>query len=84
VPEVRNFILVRDEDVSGVSGTGVVAEGTKFSNGLVVVSWVSEWPTVTTHVRGMESVEFIHGHCGKTRVVWLDSYAPVLSLARGA
>ena len=30
---MNSFILRRLEDVSGVSGTGVVAEGVEFSNG---------------------------------------------------
>jgi len=60
-------------DVTGVSGTGVVAEGVEFSDGHVAVNWLGEWPTSTVyHERGMESVEHIHGHGGSTRIVWLD------------
>lgn len=69
---VRMFQLVRDVDVSGVSGTGVVAEGVEFSSGVVALTWLSAWPTsVVFHDRGMESVEAIHGHGGATRVRWL-------------
>ena len=67
----RMFTLVRDEDVTGVSGTGVVAEGIEFSGGVVALRWLSDWPTsVVFHERGMESVEAVHGHGGKTRIVW--------------
>jgi hypothetical protein len=71
---VRRFELHRDEDVSGVSGTGVVAEGVAFSNdGPVALRWTSEWPTsVVFHDRGVESLEAVHGHNGRTRIVWLD------------
>lgn len=75
VPDMhmRRFQLVRDIDVSGVSGTGVVAEGVEFSSGRVALEWKSEWPTsVVFHDRGMESVEHIHGHSGATRIVFLD------------
>lgn len=68
----RRFRLVRDVDVSGVSGTGAVAEGVEFSNGQVALSWHGEWPSVTVHERGIESVEKVHGHGGLTRIEWLD------------
>jgi hypothetical protein len=41
---IRCFTLRRDEDVSGVSGTGVVLEGTLFSTGMVVVHWLTPPP----------------------------------------
>jgi len=71
---MRRFELHRDQDVSGVSGTGIVAEGVAFSNGgPVALRWTSEWPTsVVFHDRGVESLEAIHGHNGRTRIVWLD------------
>ncbi len=68
---MRTFTLVRDYDETGISGTGTVAEGVEFTGGEVVLAWIVGahrstvfWPT------GMESVEAIHGHNGKTRVVW--------------
>lgn len=76
---MRRFELHRDEDVSGVSGVGVVAEGVAFSNdGPVALRWTSDWPTsVVFHDRGVESLEAVHGHNGRTRIVWLDSdYVP--------
>lgn len=69
----RRFQLRRDTDVTGVSGTGVVAEGIEFSNGVVALQWLSEFPTsVVFHQRGMESVEAVHGHGGATKIEWLD------------
>jgi hypothetical protein len=69
----RRFQLVRDVDVTGVSGTGVVAEGVEFSSGVVALTWLSAWPTsVVFHDRGMASVEAVHGHGGATRVEFLD------------
>ncbi len=71
---MRMFELHRSEDVTGVSGTGVVAEGVAFSNdGPVAVRWLSDWPTsVVFHDRGVKSMEAVHGHGGKTKIVWLD------------
>jgi hypothetical protein len=63
--------LVRDQDVSGVSGTGVVAEGVEFANGLVVMAWLSDYPTVTLYQTIAHTLA-IHGHQGKSRIEWLD------------
>jgi hypothetical protein len=41
---MRTFVLRREEDASGVSGTGVVLEGTLFSTGTVVVHWLTPPP----------------------------------------
>lgn len=62
---------MRDEDVSGVSGTGKVAEGIVFSNGITVVGWCKEIPSAVFYNSLEEAVE-IHGHKGKTRFVFVD------------
>lgn len=73
---VRRFLLVRDVDVTGVSGTGVVAEGVEFTDGVVAVRWRAAGeggvkPTTVIH-DGITSVIVLHGHDGRTRVEWLD------------
>jgi hypothetical protein len=68
---MRTFHLQRNEDVSGVSGTGVVAEGIQFSSGTVVVAWiVGDHRSLEIH-NSIEDCDAIHGHGGKTVVVWL-------------
>lgn len=70
----RMFEMHRDEDVTGVSGSGVVAEGIEFTDGVVALRWLSDWPTsVVFHDRGMEAVAAVHGHGGKTRIMWTDT-----------
>lgn len=70
---MRRFVLLRDEDVSGVSGTGVVVEGIEWEpGGVATIRWIGEWGTYTHHPRGIAGVERIHGHDGRTKVVWLD------------
>lgn len=70
---MRTFELHRDTDETGISGTGVVAEGVEFSDGVVCLRWLTEWPSSVVHYdRGMESVEAIHGHGGKTRIVMVS------------
>lgn len=73
---MRRFELHRDVDETGVSGTGVVAQGVEFDDGTVAMKWLGDWPTsVVFHERGAEALEHVHGHGGKTRVVWLDEVA---------
>ena len=70
---MRRFRLIRDEDHTGMSGTGFVAEGVEFEDGLVVLRWRTAWPTsVVFHDRGIDSVEALHGHNGSTRIEWID------------
>jgi hypothetical protein len=70
---VRRFTLERDIDVTGVSGTGTVAEGVEFTDGVVTLHWVGTWPSSVVHYeRGMESVVHVHGHDGRTRIRYLD------------
>ena len=66
---MRRFQLHRDEDETGVSGTGIVAEGVEFSSGMVAMTWLSHYRGVTIY-EAMKTVESLHG--GKTRVVFLD------------
>ena len=68
----RAFRLVRDVDETGISGTGVVAEGVEFTDGVVALRWTGHWPTsVVFHDAGIASVEHVHGHNGKTRIEFL-------------
>jgi hypothetical protein len=67
---------MRDEDETGISGTGAVAEGVEFSDGTVALRWLSAWPTsVVFHDRGIKAVEAVHGHGGKTRIVFTGTTA---------
>jgi len=66
---VRTFHLLRLEDESGVSGTGWVAEGAVFSNGWVALIWGTETPSLNFYM-SIEDVEAVHGHGGRTRIVF--------------
>lgn len=71
---MRRFELHRDEDVTGISGSGVVVEGVEFSDGHVALRWMTEphRSTIADYTHGIESVVAIHGHGGATRLVWVD------------
>jgi hypothetical protein len=78
----RPFALYRRSDSTGISGTGVVAEGCAFNDGSAVLRWLSDWPTsVVFHDRGMEAIEKVHGHSGATQVVWMsDELQPLAEM----
>jgi hypothetical protein len=67
----RRFQLVRYVDVSGVSGTGAVAEGIQFTDGTVAVRWYGDWPT-TSMWPDISAVIAVHGHNGATVIRWID------------
>jgi len=68
---VKRFYLNRKVDETGISGTGIVAEGVQFEDGTVALRWLSDL-AATGIYSSIGDVELIHGHGGKTRVVWLD------------
>jgi len=65
----KMFVLVRDEDVSGTSGTGVVAEGVEWSNGWVSLHWLSQLGCLGMY-ENIKVMLAVHGHDGKTRLEW--------------
>lgn len=69
----RLFVLRRDEDETGVSGTGIVAEGVQFSDGTVALRWRSHINSTVIY-GSIVACEAIHGHGGRTRVVWMDEF----------
>ena len=70
---MKIFYLKREEDESGVSGTGRVAQGFVFDNGKVAVTWLSEHPSVTVY-DNIGEIHAIHGHGGKTTVEFEPDY----------
>lgn len=74
----RTFHLQRDEDVTGASGTGRVADGVQWPDGTVTVKWRGEYASEVSWPKGMDAVERIHGHDGRTVVVWHDPAGPDL------
>lgn len=75
----RRFHLVRRKDPSGVSGTGVVAEGAVWSSGAVALHWPGH-PRATSVWGSLEDLVAAHGHNGSTVVEWLDCPDEVVPL----
>lgn len=66
--------MVRHEDVTGISGTGVIAEGTQYESGKCTLAWLTEYKSIGVY-DSMEELKAIHCHGGKTDVV----FEPVVS-----
>lgn len=71
VSDLRRFVLIRDEDETGISGTGLVAFGVLFPDGNAVTRWNSDvaQTCVWNHI---DELEAVHGHGGRTRIEWID------------
>ena len=68
----RMFVLRRNEDETGISGTGVIAEGVEFSTGWCALSWLTAAHSVGIYPN-IKELERIHGHNGRAIVEWKDS-----------
>lgn len=65
---IKEFHLVRIEDESGISGTGIVARGVVLPSGAAVLEWQTFHSSVCLY-KNIGDVEAIHGHGGKTILV---------------
>lgn len=68
---MRTFKLHRKIDDSGVSGTGIVAEGVQITDGRCILAWLGDVHSINIYGSPEEIVK-IHGHQGHTSIVWDD------------
>jgi hypothetical protein len=73
-PTFRRFTLVRRRDLTGVSGTGVVAHGCVFPDGSCALRWASDLKSTAVY-DSIGTLEAIHGHGGATLVEYIDGQA---------
>lgn len=71
VERMRRFELVRDEDLTGISGVGVVAEGVEFGDGVCVMRWCTKLSSTAIY-RNADELTAIHGHEGRTAMRYVD------------
>jgi hypothetical protein len=80
---MRYFTLHRMEDETGVSGTGVVAWGVRWPDGSCSLRWLGKTPSFVNYEgvptdaqiqrMGDEHVKVVHGHHGKTVLIWAEN-----------
>jgi hypothetical protein len=78
----RRFYLVRCNDLSGVSGCGVVAEGIEWSDGSATMHWLGEHASHDSQanslnsksemVSGIDVMRLRHEHSGNGFIVYAD------------
>jgi hypothetical protein len=76
---LQSFKLVRDKDITGISGIGIVAIGCYFEffregisqnlANIAVMQWLIAPKSTAWYSQGLEQIELIHGHKGKTKIV---------------
>ncbi|MGA5820882.1 helix-turn-helix domain-containing protein [Kitasatospora sp. NPDC094028] len=68
----RLFHLQRDTDITGISGTGIIAHGVQWPDGTVTIRWTGDRPSTVNWASIADAIH-IHGHGGHTRIVWADA-----------
>lgn len=63
----RIFKLWRVVDETGISGTGLIAEGALFSDGTCALRWLTKHHSTALY-ENLATLVAIHGHGGKTQV----------------
>ncbi len=65
---MKSFKLLRLVDVSGVSGSGIIAEGVEFANGQCALHWLTRFESIGIYPTRQILMQ-IHGHDGATVLV---------------
>lgn len=72
----RLFHLQRDVDETGVSGAGHVADGVRWADGTVTLRWLGPYAS-TVIWQSLDHAMAVHGHDGKSRIVWAGTEAEI-------
>lgn len=67
--KVKPFYLYRKEDVSGISGVGVVALGAVFPSGKVELEWIASNHVSWGTFPNIDILRQLHGHEGRTEII---------------
>jgi hypothetical protein len=73
---MRRFVLARHEDITGLSGTGIIAEGVAWTGGPAFLHWLTDYEAFVQWPGGIDAILAVHGHQGATVVRWIDELAP--------
>lgn len=85
---MRTFTLIRSQDLSGISGIGVIAKGIAEKKRAILI-WTSlatladgskKVISTKTYFKCWEDIVLLHGHGGKTILSWDDTKESVSDL----
>lgn len=68
---MRRFYLNRMVDISGVSGTDIIAEGVEFTDGRCCLRFFTSGGSTSLYDT-IDQLMRIHGHGGHTKLKWMD------------
>lgn len=77
--KVKPFYLLRKVDVTGTSGTGIVAMGAILPSGKVVMEWTASNHVSWNMYNNINDIDLINGHDGSSEIIMGD---PVETKAR--
>lgn len=66
---MKTFELHRIEDATGISGTGIIAQGVVFDDGTCALRWLTTSRSTSIY-DDLKTLDRIHGHNGKTKIVY--------------
>ena len=69
---MRRFVLVRNEDITGRSGVGIIGEGIEWRGGTADLHWVTDYESFVHWPGGVDAILAVHGHEGATVIRFLD------------
>ncbi len=72
----KRFILYRQQDATGVSGTGIVATGVVWPDGHAAMRWKADDDAAASSTSVWSSVADllqVHGHGGLSKIFYLDA-----------
>ena len=75
---MKRYNFIREEDETGVSGTGHVAEVVEFSDGTAVMNWNTETSSTGVYDSIDDLIE-LHGHEGKAYLEPVDDEGPKIT-----
>lgn len=67
----RRFVFLRDQDDTGISGTGLVVMGVQYPDGRCHYRWMTDHRTDQA-ADSLDTLHRVHGHQGRTRIVFVD------------
>ena len=78
---IRTFVLHREVDASGVSGTGTVLEGCVFSDGTTIVRWTAALRSTAIYASyaDFEAIHIEPHPENRSRVEWGPLELPTIS-----
>lgn len=68
--QLRQFYLNRTEDISGVSGTGIIGHGVILPSGRVVMEWTTKYKSIAIY-DSINEIQVLHAHKG-TELIYVN------------